>query len=250
MSLAASVRKRNGTMRPGAAGRKLLGLGHQHRGGVLGQRLRLGCLRSTPGGLTGAARAARRGTGGAAPGPQRAEQHPGRAERDVVDPGVREEPRWHRERLRPAVGRREHREPGDRVVCARGASAVSVPIVLTRPSKRVQSVWSGTIERTRSAIPAASSDSSLVQARASRISASTWASPPTPLCTPSRSHDSEGSIRSVSGWPVPGCSAGTVFGIQGPSSQRTWSSTHRQAASATSVYSRADFSGSAEFIAR
>ncbi len=73
----------------------------------------------------------------------------------------------------------------------------------------------------RSAIAAASAASSSVHARVAATAASACTSPPIPLCIPSRSHS--GSV------------AAGVSGIHGPpSSYRTWSSTHRHAASASS----------------
>ena len=77
----------------------------------------------------------------------------------------------------------------------------------------------------RRAIASASPDSSAVHGRASRISHRTSARPPTPLYVPSRSH--AGSV---------GAGSVTASGIQGPSSHRTWSSTHLHAASAVSTY--------------
>ena len=90
------------------------------------------------------------------------------------------------------------------------SSATSTPRELTSPSKKVQSVWVGVTSRTRSTIASARRCSSVVQGRPRRISASTRASPPTPLCTPSRSHAAS-------------VTSGTVAdaGIHGPSSQRT-----------------------------
>ena len=103
---------------------------------------------------------------------------------------------------------------------------MSTPIALTRPSKQLVSASVAIPPRTRPAIEPASSASSAVQSRATRTSASTCARPPIPLCMPSRYAGT-----SVAGGVV------TDSGIQGPaSSQRTWSSTHRQAAPATAAY--------------
>jgi hypothetical protein len=92
---------------------------------------------------------------------------------------------------------------------------------LTSPSKYVASEASAVRERSRPATAAASSDSATVHRRERAISASTCARPPIPLCMPSRSQ-----LGSV---------ASGLTGIQTPaSSYRTWSSTHRHAASARS----------------
>ena len=72
----------------------VLPLGEQHGGGVLGELARAGDA--------------------GAPGPQRAEQYPGRAEDDVVDARAGQEARLLEDGLRPAVGRGEGRAAGPR----------------------------------------------------------------------------------------------------------------------------------------
>jgi hypothetical protein len=96
-------------------------------------------------------------------------------------------------------------------------------MLLTRPSKYVQSLVPAMPARTRSAMASPRSRSAWVHGRERRTSASASARPPTPLCVPSRSQE---------GPAAPGSVA--EAGIHGPSSQRTWSSTQRHAASARS----------------
>ena len=86
-------------------------------------------------------------------------------------------------------------------------SSARVSTSLTSPSKWVTSDASAVRDRSRAQIAAASSASADVHVLARAISTSTWASPPMPLCIPSRSHAASGAGGSV-----------TDTGIQGPTS--------------------------------
>ena len=96
-----------------------------------------------------------------------------------------------------------------------------MPIALTSPSKYVVSVIVGTTPRILRPTPSARCDSSGLHGRARWISRSAWASPPIPLCRPSRYSGS-------------GFASGTLIGIRGPSSSVTWARTQRHPASAVS----------------
>ena len=156
--------------------------------------------------------------------PHRTEQVARRAEGGVVDAGVRGDtaaaPSTAAPSRRRWRARRAARPPPPPVAPERGedAEVADEPVEVGVRRRRGQSARG---PGSRSRRPARCSSS--VHGRASRTSASTCASPPMPLCIPSRS----------SGGP-PSC--GTVSGIHGPSSHRTWSSTQRQAASPRSAY--------------
>ncbi len=158
-------------------------------------------------------------------GPDRAEQVAGGAEGDVVDPGVRGEPRWRHPRLLPAVVRGELGEPGDRL---------RRPVGLQRGQDAEvadQSVEVGVRRRRRQ--PCSDPRRDAVRQRAAPRRST--AGPRGPR--PARARARRPRCASRPGPPAVRRRAAPDSGIHGPSSShRTWSSTQRQAASPRSAY--------------
>lgn len=133
------------------------------------------------------------------------------------------------------------RSATDSVPGASRRSAVTKP---ARPSYSDGSVPTFASADSLVTIPAVNDRSRSAGSRYRAISASTGARPAMPAYRQSRSLP--GTAASALSWATPG---GTVSGSHGPSSSRTWSSTHDQAASPSSRYSSYEFLASlASFV--